>query len=108
MNTVANQLPTRRSGAEQRDADLMPPVLVLAELNPASIIEGVMLDDGFKPDEEVMTCGAMRETCPHCPEQHLQLVLRQRTVKVAHLFCPHCTRCYHASYQDGSPALSLI
>ena len=88
--------------------ELSPPVLILTELNPLNIIEGELRADGFHPEEEITTCGAMRETCQFCEDQHLQLVLRQKAVKVAHLFCPQCTRCYHASYQDGSPALALI
>lgn len=93
---------------EQRNPELSAPLLVLTELNPASIIEGVMLENGLQTEDEIATCGAMRETCLHCEGQHLQLVLRQKAVKVAHLFCPQCTRCYHASYQDGSPALVLL
>lgn len=98
-------LPTVES-AENRN--LAPPLLILTELDPAVIIEGKMLDDGFLAEGDIITCGTMRETCPHCTDVHLQLVLRQKTVKVAHLFCPQCTRCYHASYEDGSPALALI
>ncbi|WP_338848151.1 hypothetical protein V8J88_04845 [Massilia sp. W12] len=105
MNTLSQE---QENHADMRNPDLMPPVLVLTELNPANIIEGVMRDDGFQTEDEIQTCGAMRETCPYCEDQHLLLVLRQRSVKVAHLFCPQCTRCYHASYQDGSPALALI
>lgn len=86
---------------------LPPPQLLLTELNPADIIVGVMLEDGFAPEEEVRSCGTMRETCPHCTGSHLQMVLRQKAVKLAHLFCPQCTRCYHACYEDGSPALAL-
>ncbi len=93
--------------SDARDPELPPPLLILTELNPMAIIEGVMLDDGFKADDEVVSCGQMRETCPHCTSTHLQLVLRQKAVKLAHLFCPNCTRCYHASYEDGSPALAL-
>lgn len=94
--------------SDARDPALPQPVLILTELNPVAIIEGVMLDDGFKAEEEVISCGQMRETCPHCHDTHLQLVLRQKAVKLSHLFCPNCTRCYHAAYEDGSPALALI
>ncbi len=110
MEHLANTTNSTRTiaASDARDPELPPPVLVLTELNPAAIIEGVVLDDGFKAADEVISCGQMRETCPHCVNTHLQLVLRQKSVKLAHLFCPSCTRCYHASYEDGSPALALL
>ena len=47
-----------------------------------------------------------QEPCPICEEGHLQLVLRQKNVRVAHLFCIECTRCFGAFLPDGSPALA--
>lgn len=96
-----NQLATQ----ERREV-APPPMLTLLELDPACVIEGERTDQGYlAPDPG--TFGAMRETCPACQDVNLQLVLRQERVKLAHLFCPQCTRCYDARYPDGSPALSL-
>lgn len=100
---VANPVPQ-----DMRNQGLTPPTLILTELNPLNIIEGQLTEEGLLATEEITTCGAMRETCPFCEDEHLQLVLRQKAVKVAHLFCKKCTRCFHASYQDGSPALALV
>jgi hypothetical protein len=82
-------------------------MLTLLELDPARVIEGERTGEGYlAPDPNMF--GAMRETCPVCQDVNLQLILRQDRVKLAHLFCPQCTRCYDARYPDGSPALSLV
>lgn len=97
MNQVQHQ--------ERREHEPPPPLLLL-ELDPQSVIEGVRVEQGFEA-EDPRTFGAMREVCPACQDVNLQLVLRQERVKRAHLFCPQCTRCYAATYPDGSCALSL-
>jgi len=81
------------------------PVLFLVELDPQRVVDGVRYDENYLADD-VMACGTMRETCPICEEGHLQLVLRQKNVRVAHLFCIECTRCFGAFLPDGSPALA--
>jgi hypothetical protein len=81
-----------------------PVNLCLVQLDPQSVIDGVRYDDSYLADE-IRTCGTMRETCPVCGEGQLQLVLRQRNVRVAHLFCLECTRCFGAFLEDGRPAL---
>ncbi|MBC7859293.1 MAG: hypothetical protein H7Z39_11060 [Burkholderiaceae bacterium] len=83
------------------------PALVLVQLDPTEVVDGVPLeDDGYLADD-FMIQGEMRETCPACPTEHLQMVLRQDNVKRAHLFCQRCTRCYDASYPDGTPAFAM-
>lgn len=78
--------------------------LYLVQLDPQSVVDGVRYDDTYLADE-IRTCGTMRETCPVCAEGHLQLVLRQKSVRIPHLFCLECTRCFGAFLEDGSPAL---
>jgi hypothetical protein len=34
-------------------------------------------------------------------------VLRQDSVRVAHLFCADCESCFDAHYRDGAPALTI-
>lgn len=91
--------------AEQRMAT--PELLILLEITPDDVAEGDTTLQGIEV-KDVTLNGQMRETCPYCEATHLQLVLRQRHVKRAHLFCPDCTRCFDARFADGSPALSLI
>lgn len=80
------------------------PPLMLVELDPQSVIDGERFDDTYLA-EDVVSCGTMREFCPACRKGQLQLVLRQDNVRVAHLFCYHCTRCFGALLEDGTPAL---
>lgn len=91
--------------AESRHADAMMPALTLVELDPATIVCGEAFAAMYLA-EDVRTCGEMRETCPHCKGVHLHLVLRQKDVRVAHLFCAGCTRCYDACFSDGASALN--
>lgn len=79
-------------------------VLLLVELDPMHVVDGERCDDTYLA-EDVSACGPMREVCPGCGKGHLQLVLRQDNVRLAHLFCYHCTRCYGALFEDGTPAL---
>ncbi|MCU6433551.1 hypothetical protein LPB67_07135 [Undibacterium sp. Jales W-56] len=82
------------------------PQFTLIELDPRDVIDGVMLEQGYLSDD-AQSSGKMREICPHCSGVQLQLILRFRHVKRAHLFCDCCTRCYDALYPDGSSALAL-
>lgn len=83
------------------------PALVLVQLDPDEVVDGMPIeDDGYWADD-FMIQGQMRETCPACQTEHLQMVLRQDNVKRAHLFCQRCTRCYDACYPDGTPAFGI-
>ena len=77
-------------------------MLVLTELSRAAVFDR---GHGAVPDG-VQASGSMRETCPRCDE-HLQLVLRQDAVRLAHLFCDHCGACFDAHYLDGRCALTI-
>jgi hypothetical protein len=78
--------------------------LVLSELNPRVVIDH--LDDEEQP-LHVLTFGSVREICPKCRTHQLKLVLRQQTVRVAHLFCAECESCFDAHYPNGTPALTI-
>ena len=77
--------------------------LVLSQLDPDYVLDQLEPDDKI----ELITFGTVRETCPQCPQTHLKLVLRQRRVRVAHLFCANCLCCYDAHYVNGSSALTI-
>ena len=106
MNQVEERLAIEQAPQEKRRAGNTVPTLFLLELDPADVVDGVRLDYGYV-SEDISTCGTMRETCPACGGAHLQLVLRQKNVRLAHLFCQSCTRCFDARLADGSPALSI-
>lgn len=78
--------------------------LVLVEVNPHAVI-----DDIDPPDTtlNLLTFGSVRELCPKCRRTHLKLILRQHSVRMAHLFCAACESCFDAHYANGTPALSL-
>ena len=78
---------------------------VLVELDPAYVLETERELADLKA--EMRLFGQMRETCPECRDTHLQLVLRQKHVKLAHLFCLHCKKCFDACYQNGTSALAI-
>lgn len=78
--------------------------LVLSELNPRMVVDHV--DDEGQP-LHVLTFGSVREFCPKCQTGHLKLVLRQSSVRVAHLFCADCTSCFDAHYPNGTHALTI-
>ena len=78
----------------------------LRELDPRELLAGAVQDGAFAADD-VTPAGSMREHCPHCAEQPLQLVLRYRHVIRSHLYCPRCTRCFDALLPDGNSALTL-
>jgi hypothetical protein len=78
--------------------------LTLSELDPDAVI------DHLEPpgtQVELITFGTLRETCPNCPGTHLKLVLRQRRVRLAHLFCSNCQCCFDAHYTNGKSALTI-
>jgi hypothetical protein len=78
--------------------------LVLSELNPELVID--QPDDASVP-LTLLTFGSVREICPNCRQTHLKLVLRQDSVRMAHLFCADCESCFDAHYRDGAPALTI-
>lgn len=78
----------------------------LVEIDRSNVVDSIRLDDGFEPDG-VFATGEMRELCPYCKITHLKLVLRQKRVRHAHLFCEYCDKCFDARNPDGSSALEL-
>lgn len=78
--------------------------LVLSELSPSAVVDHL---DGEGIPLNLLTFGSVREVCPKCRHQHLKLVLRQATVRVAHLFCADCASCFDAHYPNGAPALTI-
>ncbi len=78
--------------------------LVLTEMDPDSVIDHLDPPDA---EVELITFGTLRETCPNCPGSHLKLVLRQRRVRLAHLFCSGCQGCFDAHYPSGKSALTI-
>jgi hypothetical protein len=77
--------------------------LILSELNPHLVVDH--LDEGTPVN--LLTFGSVREICPKCGRSHLKLVLRQSTVRIAHLFCTDCESCFDAHYPNGAPALTV-
>ena len=80
------------------------PPLILTELNPSQVVDTI--DDPGQP-LDLVTFGTTREVCPKCCQGGLKLVLRQTSVRIAHLFCADCASCYDACYPDGAPALTI-
>ena len=78
--------------------------LVLRELNPVVVVDHI---DGEHTTLTLLTFGSVREICPKCRRNHLKLVLRQTSVRMAHLFCADCESCFDARYADGAPALTI-
>jgi len=78
--------------------------LVLSELNPLAVIDRF---DGEGTPLNLLTFGNVREICPKCQQTHLKLVLRQNSVRMAHLFCADCESCFDAHYTNGAPALTI-
>lgn len=78
--------------------------LVLSELNPLVVVDQV---DGEHSTLTLITFGNVREICPKCRQGHLKLVLRQTSVRLAHLFCAECESCFDARYANGAPALTI-
>lgn len=89
--------PSRRRAESDDD-------LVLSELNPHTVIDH---GDEEGPELHLLTFGTVREICPKCRSGHLKLVLRQSSVRIAHLFCADCASCFDARYANGAPALTI-
>lgn len=77
--------------------------LLLSEIDPYSVVDH---QDESAP-VNLTTFGIVREFCPKCSSRHLNLVLRQRNVRIAHLFCSECESCFDAHYADGTAALTI-
>lgn len=91
-------------GARRRHLNPAFEQLVLSELPAAKVIDQ---GDGEAEPVELITFGTVREICPACHQSHLKLVLRQRQVRLAHLFCADCQRCFDAHYANGAAALTI-
>ncbi len=93
----------RQTEAGRRHQHGIEERLVLTEFAADSVI------DHLEPDDQVelITFGTVRETCPKCEQAHLKLVLRQRRVRLAHLFCASCHSCFDAHYSNGASALTI-
>ncbi|MGJ9419505.1 hypothetical protein ACHAC9_17350 [Massilia sp. CMS3.1] len=78
--------------------------LVLSELNPLVVVDHL---EGEQATLSLLTFGNVREVCPKCQQSKLKLVLRQTSVRMAHLFCAECESCFDARYADGAPALTI-
>jgi hypothetical protein len=102
-SSIATRL-RRRADPGKRDTQATR--LLLVELDPRSVVDGVRVASGFM-GEDAPSVGMMRETCPYCGGLPLQLVLRQGHVIRSHLVCKACTRCFDAAYPDGSSALTV-
>ena len=89
-------------GARRRNENVAP--LILTELNPLLVVDGASHDS---QPLDLITFGSVREVCPKCQRHGLNLVLRQSSVRMAHLFCADCASCYDAQYPDGAPALTI-
>ena len=91
-------------GRRQRHGD---DSLFLTELSSQAVVDlSDLTDDGEVP-VELTTFGTVREACPNCKQTHLHLVLRQRNVRLAHLFCAECHSCFDAHYASGACALTI-
>jgi hypothetical protein len=103
MNLQVSEKHTQHTSASRRqheDADC----LVLSELNPLIVVDHL---DGEQATLTLLTFGNVREICPKCQQGNLKLVLRQTSVRMAHLFCAECASCFDARYADGAPALTI-
>ena len=78
--------------------------LLLTEINAHTVIDHL---DGINGTVNLITFGTVREACPKCLHPHLTLILRQRNVRTAHLFCVECKGCFDAHYSSGAPALTI-
>jgi hypothetical protein len=97
-NTREN--PSNPSRRQQHGPD---DYLILSELNPDAVVDG---SAGDGAPLNLITFGSVREVCPKC-KHHLKLVLRQSQVRIAHLLCPECERCFDAHYANGRSALTI-
>jgi hypothetical protein len=103
MNLQASEKHTQHTSASRRQ-HLDVDCLVLSELNPLVVVDHL---DGEQATLTLLTFGNVREICPKCQQGNLKLVLRQTSVRMAHLFCADCESCFDARYADGAPALTI-
>lgn len=101
--TMSN-IPQNQSSHPSRRNQGPDDYLVLSELNPTAVVDHL---DGEGIPLNLLTFGNVREVCPKCKRHHLKLVLRQATVRVAHLFCADCESCFDAHYPNGASALTI-
>jgi hypothetical protein len=108
MSLLAFETPSSHAqtfqGAHSRRQHRQEDQLILTELNSQTVVDH--LDDPNAPTM-LTTFGTVRETCPRCMHTHLSLVLRQRNVRIAHLFCTECHSCFDANYPNGRSALTI-
>lgn len=103
-NKFPPQLSRYQENTERRNRDVS--FFTLKQLAPWEVVDGVMQEHGYA-SEDAISSGKMREVCPYCDNVPLDLILRYKHVKRAHLFCEKCTRCFDALYPDGTSALAI-
>jgi len=103
MNFQLSEKRTQHESASRRQHEHVD-ALVLSELNPLVVVDHL---DGEHTTLTLLTFGNVREVCPKCQQGNLKLVLRQTSVRMAHLFCAECESCFDARYADGAPALTI-
>ena len=103
MNFQLSEKHTQHAAASRRQHEHAD-ALVLSELNPLVVVDHL---DGEQATLTLLTFGNVREVCPKCQQGKLKLVLRQTSVRMAHLFCADCESCFDARYADGAPALTI-
>jgi hypothetical protein len=103
MNLQTREKHTEHVSASRRQHEEVD-CLVLRELNPLVVVDHI---EGEQNTLTLLTFGNVREACPKCERTSLKLVLRQTSVRMAHLFCAECESCYDAQYADGAPALTI-
>lgn len=103
MNFQVSEKHTEHASASRRQHEEVG-CLVLSELNPLVVVDHL---EGEQATLTLLTFGNVREVCPKCQHRNLKLVLRQTSVRMAHLFCADCESCFDARYADGAPALTI-
>jgi hypothetical protein len=103
MNVQTSEKHAEYLSASRRQHDDVG-CLVLSELNPLVVVDHL---EGEQATLTLLTFGNVREVCPKCQQRNLKLVLRQTSVRMAHLFCAECESCFDARYADGAPALTI-
>ena len=103
MNFQLFEKRTEHASASRRQHEEVG-FLVLSELNPLVVVDHL---EGEQTTLTLLTYGNVREVCPKCQHSNLKLVLRQTSVRMAHLFCAECESCFDARYADGAPALTI-
>ena len=103
MNFQLSETHAEHASASRRQREEVG-FLVLSELNPLIVVDHL---EGEQATLTLLTFGNVREVCPKCQQSNLKLVLRQTSVRMAHLFCAECESCFDARYADGAPALTI-